>query len=549
MVKFVLFIVRLFKKPIEWWGISFHHLETILKTKLELDMRRPLSSGQATGKKSRTIMTQILVFGLIGIFTGLIFLNIDNLLLSTTFFFAFLFVMLISSLISEYTSVLFDSRDNDILLVRPLCSRTLLLSRIIHIQYYTGIIAFSLSLFSIIFLAFKYGILCGLLFLIAVGMCNWISILITIFFYMILSRFVSNEKFKDIITYVQIFIAIAIFGGYQLVPRLVDIDAINQMSMSIEWYSYLIPPIWLAAIVKLGYAGIFDPQIYLLAAMGLAGTITGAVIVIRFLSKGYGHILSEESVEDSAPVEKKTFNEKIRHFFSGIICKTRMEKSGWDLAMRFTKRDRKFKAAVYPSFGFVLIFAVVMLKPDLNNMQETLDKLSDSSRYLFFVFLGYFGTTGIHQLPFTDKPEASWIYKALPVKQHGHILSGALKAIFFKLFLPIYIIVTIPAIYIWGISVLPKMFIGALLIIMITLLLVYVSNKSIPFTQARQMQQKGTNVLKMFLGIFAMGLAVGLVYLSSLLDNVYIVFCSGLVIIANMLIFSSIRKRKYEIMI
>lgn len=547
MVKFALFIVRLFKKLIQLWGVDYPQFEILLQNKLTLDFRRNPSNFKSSGKKSQTLIKQLLVYSLLGVFVGITLFNIQDLLLNLTIIYAVIMVMLATTLINEFTSVLFDERDNDILLVRPISHRTLLLVRIMHIQFYMGYIALALSLFAGIVLAFQFGILISLAYFIGVGLCAWITLLFTIFFYLGLSKFVKGEKFKDFITYVQIFLAIVIFGSYQLLPRIIDMDSVNQASMSIHWWTYLIPPTWIAGFVKGFSFADMNTGIAILSALAVVVPFTGAIIIVRFLSKGFGDILSQDNAIENTEIEKKSLKEKLSEKMNRLFCVTDMERTGWVLAMKTTQRDRKFKQSVYPMFGFVPVFVIMIIKPDFNNLMGSLQHLGETNLYLAFIFFGFFGTISIMQLPYTENPEAAWIYKALPITKHGHISSGAIKAMLYKFFLPLYMMLTLLAVLIWDIHVFPKMLLGGLLTMLVALLGAILHKMELPFTQAREMQQKGGAVLRMFLGMFLMGGTAGLVYLSTFLASWIILLISVLVIGIILLTNRHIRNKKYRI--
>lgn len=547
MVKFALFIVRLFKRLIQLWGVDYPQFEILLQNKLTLDFRRNPSSFKSSGKKNQTLLKQLFVYALLGIFISMTLFSIQDLLLNLTIIYAVIMVMLATTLINEFTSVLFDERDNDILLARPISHRTLLLVRVMHIQFYMGYIALAMSLFAGIVLAYQFGILISLAYFIGVGLSTWITLLFTIFFYLALSKFVKGEKFKDFITYVQIFLAIVIFGSYQLLPRIIDMDSVNQASMSIHWWTFLIPPTWIAGFVKGFSFADMNTSIALLSALALIVPFTGAIVIVRFLAKGFGDILGQDNTEKNQEIEKKSFKEKLSEQMNRLFCVTDMESMGWKLAMKTTQRDRKFKQSVYPMFGFIPVFVFLMIKPDFNNFMGSIEHLGETNFYLAFIFFGFFGTISITQLPYTENPEAAWIYKALPFTKHGHITSGAIKAMLYKFFLPVYIILALLALLIWDIQVFPKMLLGGLLTMLVAIVGTILQKMELPFTQAREMQQKGGAVLRMFLGMFLMGGTAGLVYLSTVLGNWIILLISVLVIGIIMLTNRYIRNKKYKI--
>ncbi|RPH28646.1 MAG: hypothetical protein EHM93_18525 [Bacteroidales bacterium] len=544
MEKIAMFIIRLLKYPIQWWGADYAQVEIILKTKLSMDFRRSPSIFHASGSTDKTFNFQLIIMLFLGIFISFGITTIDNLLLNLTICFSIIMVMLCSSIITEFSTVLFDHRDNQILLSRPISSRTLLLSRLLHIQVYIGLMAIALSAIPSAVIAYKYGISPFLAFWVAVGLCAWISLLITSFFYMALSRVVSGERFKDMMSYLQIFLAIVLFGGYQLMPRLMEGANLKDSIMSIHWYTFLIPPTWLAGFVDVFSSTEVNFAIIGLAVLAILVSIAGGVFIVRYLSNSFSNALSDSAAEISESERPVNVN-TTRYSPLKYLCVSEIEQMGWRLAMAITKRDRKFKQAVYPSFGIMIVMAVLMIKPDFSSFANTMEKLSEGKNFLFFFFICFFGTTAITQLPYTDTPEGAWIYKALPISNHGHILTGAIKAMLFKFFVPVLIILLTITLWIWGVSKLPGLFVGSALIILINQYSIIFMKMSLPFTQARDMQQKGTNMARMFLLMMLMGIAVFMVYLS-LLMNVYVVaaLCVLLVLMvinAN----SQIRKRSY----
>lgn len=544
MIKIALFLVQLMRKPLEWLGADYAQLRLLLHTKLTMDFRRVPSSLNTTGKSKQTFSRQLLIFTLLGLFISFGFFAIQDILLNYTIAYAIIMVMLSTTLISEFTSVLFDQRDNQIILVRPISNRTLLLSRLLHIQFYLMFIGLALAAISTIVTIFKFGVLAAVFYLIGVLLCTWISILFTSLLYIIISKFVSGERFKDIITYVQIFLAIIIMGGYQLIPRMMDVDGIANFTMQIKTYTYFVPPAWLAAWVQLSMPKSITVQIVMLSIPGILFTVVGGMLLVRFLSGGFANILSQTGETTTITKNRKT-NTKPATGIYRFFCVSAHEKTGWKLALAMTKRDRKFKQAVYPAYGFMIVMAVVLLKPDFNNLSQWYVQLSESSRYLMFIFFGFFASNCVDQIRYTDTPEAGWVYKALPIESPGHILSGAIKAVLIKYFVPIYVILISAAAFIWGLHILPLMFLGAILIVTTTLLSIIIQDIALPFSQPREMQQKGSNFLKIMLGTIIMGALIGIVYLASFFPGWVVYILGALALLVNVFIYKYIREIKF----
>jgi hypothetical protein len=79
-----------------------------------------------------------------------------------------------------------------------------------------------------------------------------------------------------------------------------------------------------------------------------------------------------------------------------------------------------------------------------------------------------------------------------------------------------------------------------------TLVVLALQNMSLPFTQPREMQQKGSNFLKIILGTAIMGALIGVVYLASFMP-VWVAYAIGVIALAgNALVFKYIREMKFE---
>ena len=517
MVQFTLFLVRLFKRFILWLGVDYDQYEVLLRTKLTMDFRSEASGFQSAGSKKRTFLSQLYLYSIFGLLFGIASLAVGDIMLSLTIFFSIVMVSLTMALLSEFTSVLFDQRDNSILLSRPISHRTLLFLRLTHIQFYIGYIAVALSFATGFIVAIKYTVLAALVYILAVGLNAWMTLLFTTFIYLLLSRIVEKERFKDIISYAQIFLVVLVFGSYQFLPRLIDSTVLKNVTLTGQWWTYLWPPAWFGALVKLGtYTDNVTPVIFL-SLLGLIVPVSGAVLLIRFMSKGFDTILGEDNSGSSIPESIKAARKSNSGTISQALCISDTERAGWALAEAITKRDRKFKQTVYPYFGMMIVFTFIILLPEFTSLSVSVQGKIEFSKYLFISIVGYSACIAIFQLPYTDTPDASWIYAALPLNKPGHLLTGAIKVMLWKLLIPFYLIITIISLWIWGLDLIPQIVLSGLSIIQFILITIIFQKVKLPFTQGREMQEKGSLTLKGLFGMIFMFLQVGVLYLTSLI--------------------------------
>lgn len=547
MKNLVFFIILLLKYPAGWLGADSDQFEILLRTKLTVDFRTAPTSFQTSGKKKQTFIYQLFTFAVFGLLFGIAAFSVGDLAMSLVILFSVIMVSLTMTLLSEFTTVLFDQRDNYILLPRPVSNRTLLLVRLIHIQIYIGSIALALSLTGGVFVALRFGVSSTIAYFIAVELCTWLTLLLTTFIYLLLSKVVNGERFKDFISYTQIIIAIIMFGSYQIIPRMMDVEILKNISLTVSWWTYLAPPAWLAAFVKLSLFKEITPDFAALSLPGVLVPIAGAILLVRLLSKGFENILAEGQSETVTVSQKSTTPKMFVSRIGKFFCISVFEKAAMDFAITTTGRDRKFKQSVYPYFGVMIVFAFAILKPDFNNIIASIQNTKELSKYFFIVMCGFSANAAIMQLPYTDTPEASWIYRIIPLKENGQLLTGAIKALLIKFLLPVYFFVTVFAVVLWGLSLFPLIILGAFCNIIIILLGIIFQTNELPFTRSREMQQKGANSIIAFFTMILMFLVAGVVRIVALLPVwIIIVTCfiaAGFVVLQ----FRFIRKKSYRL--
>ena len=248
MVKFILRLFRPFRKLIEWAGVNYQQFEVILQAKLTMDNRKMLGNNSQKKTLKNAMLTQVIIYtGIGGYLTGLLYKGDGALFFFSTLFFSFIVIMVVMGLISEFHTILFDTRDNSILLPRPIAPRTLLFVRVMHIMVYLMLISLSLSIIPLIAFAITYGVPAMLLLLADVILITVFSVFLTNIIYLLLMKFITGERLKDIIVYSQILLTIIFMGAYQFMPRLAENQALITGFNQLHWWMYLVPPFWMSA--------------------------------------------------------------------------------------------------------------------------------------------------------------------------------------------------------------------------------------------------------------------------------------------------------------
>ena len=515
MTDFILNIIDLFKWLFRLLKVDYEKFRIILWTKLTDDNRQEKSIVQRKGKKqmSNSLAWVVFVYAFMGIFAGLMLLGIQDLFVSMILVFAIIMVMTAVALISDFTSVLLDTTDNAILLPRPVDSRTLVVARLAHIMIYIMLITLSVSAASILIGTVKFGPVFTVVFFI----CLILSVLFVVFvanvFYLLLMKISSGEHFRDIILYFQIFMAAFAMGSYQLLPRLIEFDSLKNFTFPIQWWTYLVPPAWMAAPIDAAVTGDLSSSKLVLSLLGLLVPVMSVVIVIRFLAPGFSRSIARMEIAGSSgdkDQKKRGERRNVTAFFSRLLTFNPAERAVFQLSWRLSSRDRKFKLKTYPTFGYMLIIAFVLTLIDEGTILQNLQALPSTQKYIIFLYIGcVLIPIVVLAQRFSDQYEAAWIYHALPFSRPGDILKGSLKAIIFKYGLSVFIPHVILVILVWGPQVIDDIVLAFMNLIISSLVLAFIGKSDLPFSRrygGAAERQRGLSGFLMFLIPAALGL-------------------------------------------
>ena len=515
MINLILKLFAPFRWLIEKMGADYGQFISILRLKLTLDDRRinNYSKKQENGQQ-KTLIKQSFFQIFMGAFFGIFLIMIK---MPFTFFYlshTFLMVMMAMTIISEFSTILFDTSENVIIQPLPIKGNTISLSRNAHVFIYLAMMSFCLSLITILITINKFGNLAGLIFVITI----FLNVLFTLFFanilYLVIMRFVSGERLKNLLMYFQIAIAIFFMAAYQFGLRMVDKSALQEMILPIHWYTYLLPPAFFSGLID-GIINLnFDSSHLLFIAEALALPPIAIYITGKYLTPIFNLKLMELEQGDRVSKIKIETARKSLYFriMSSLFVCTTEEKAAFKFMWKMTGRERQFKQTVLPTFGYILI---MMILPNIKKHQS-FTNLTTGYNYLFILYFFMMISFALcSSLLIGNLKASSWIFKAMPLKSPASFFKGSITAAFTRFFVPFYIVIGILVCVLWGIKVLPDVFIAFLSIYLVTLLLYYYQQPGFPFSMEKSAIQGGTNAIKVF-GLMALAGIVGLLHFALL---------------------------------
>ncbi len=557
--KFLLSLVLLPARFYERLGVNVFHLRSILTVKLMMDDRRPNTFQQARQKKkekpvsSATLGTMLLT-GLLGSFFLIGFFVGKNYVTHLTFYFALFIFMLASTLITDFTSVLIDVRDNYIILPKPVSDRTVVVARLLHITIHISKLVLPMSLPGIIFVWIKYNAWGSLVLLIMILLATLLTIFLINALYIFILRVTTPQKFQSVISYFQIIFAILIYGSYQVVPQMVDKVSLKGYDISASKWIWLAPPYWFAGGWQLLAGKDFQPEWLLALIISFAVPIFSVWIVVKYFAPSFNQKLSQisgSSSETTAIKKGSIARPAASPYVNGlakIFTRNGAERMAFLFCWKMTGRSKDFKMKVYPGFGYLLVYAVVLI---YNSHRFTFYSLHEQTREgkILLISILYFSSfmliMAIAQISFSDKYKAAWIYFVTPINPPGQLLTGAFLSVLIKFYLPILVLIAIPAISIIGPSVIPNLLLGLCNQVLISSLIAYVNLKQLPFSVSQSNAKKSGAFIR---GAFTLMIpaTIGLVHYLLYSFTWVILLLAALSLTATWLVMGTIRKTSWQ---
>lgn len=483
-------------------GIDVLKLENILQYKLLMDDRRPSSmdmvkmrAGSSPKKavKSSSISVVILNAVMGSVFLIAFGVGKDNVTHLTVYF--SLFVIYLSMLlISDFTSVLIDVRDNFIIIPKPVDGKTVVSARLMHIFIHLIKTVFPLAIPANIYLVLNENFMAGLIFPLVILFVTIFTIFLINATYIFILVITTPEKFKNVLLYIQILFAILVYASSQLLPRYIDkIGYLNFNMSQLKWAIFL-PFYWFACL----FNGLFTLHAsyfeMISALLAIFIPLVSILIVIVYLAPYFNQKLSMIAGSEgfNLPKLKKRPLQKFGNWLASLMTTNPTEKVGFLFSWNMMARSRDFKMKVYPNVGYILVMFVGLILQIFRDLDKTnSERVDQESGIIFIMYVSTILLLGAnHQISYSEKFKASWMFFSSPTKNPGQILSGTLKAVFCQFQFIVVLTQTLIVLLFFGTTMIPNLILGVLNQILITYAFAVIGTKYIPFSVNVENSQK-----------------------------------------------------------
>ncbi|WP_347548249.1 hypothetical protein ABFG93_11890 [Pseudalkalibacillus hwajinpoensis] len=475
-------VLDLFKLLFERFDINYPIMRRILQVKLTMDGRRPTTimsqnMGSEKKKDSNQFLKSLWFYALIGLTLIPILFIGDNFMFQMSLIFGVVMFLIMTAMISDFSSVLLDVRDQTVIGTRPVDSRTISAARAMHITIYLFFLTGAIVSVPLIAGTVRHGIMFGLLFIVTVFFSDLFIVAITALLYYVILKFFGGERLRDIINYVQIGLSITIVIGYQVLARAFEFQGL-ETSFSTAWWSLLLPPVWFGAPFAVVLNGAGGAYYYLFIALAILVPIISLFTYITLLPAFEKNLL--KLIDQTGPSKRKSFKGMER--LASLVTKSREEHAFYQFAERMLKNERDLKLKIYPSLGFAVIFPFVFL---YNNYSagQSFEALTSGRSYLT-IYAAMMMIPGIViMLQYSSKSKGAWIYQVTPISNTGIIIKGTLKAFLLRLYAPVFLLISTIYTFLFGVTIIPDLVIVLFITLLYSVICFRMLKGTLPFSE------------------------------------------------------------------
>lgn len=461
-------------------GIDYDIMRTILHIKLTMDGRKvPTVFNQASHKKKQEQKNGYIKSLWIYVLFGLILIPLmgfgQNYHFQMSIAYAMIIFMIMTSLISDFSSVLLDVRDRTVLSTKPITPKTINAAKFMHIFIYLSYLTIALTTIPLLVSLFTQGIVFFILTVLELVLINSFIVVLTAILYMVILRFFDGEKLKDLINYVQIVLSLMLMIGYQVLIRsfeFVNLDIV----LEFHWWSVFLIPMWFAAPYELLLNGNYSLFTVVYCIFAIVIPMMSIWLYIKLIPT-FEHNLQKLLNTSKSKKEKKNL---LKELFLKIICRTNEERAFYRFSSLMMKQEREFKLKVYPSLGFSFVIPFIFMFT--MTQSEEID-YSVSIAYLNIYFSMLIIPSAVLMLGHSGKYKAAWIYKIFPFKDYTDLKKGSLKAFLIKLYIPLYSVLSIVLCFIYGTRIIPDLLAVFVASCLYTVICYIGFGSKIPFTK------------------------------------------------------------------
>jgi len=481
--------------------IDYDQWKALTRVTLKLDFRQ-MSFGQTSWgrdtKGAGLLVGQLIFYTMLGAMMAAAVWFVRDLFMAGTLVLTMALFIVGTTILLDHNSALTSPTDYPVLGFRPISSRTYFAARLANVLVYTTAITTVVCYLPLVTLFVRHGVAIGTAGVAAIYMASVSTALAVLLGYATMLRFVGPATLKRALSYVQLIMSFAVYGGYFVFAQFAEESALTSFTLQKTPAVMLFPPTWYASYLELadGRTGPAEwiPAAVTVVALAAMATGLGGRLSLDY-SERLGALASSSQGTRQAAARRQT--QPGRWFRRG-------EGRAMALLIRSQFRnDQRFRMAVLSILPLTLLYVFMGVREGAMS-----DPFEPVGREMSFVTMAVLLFPSMLKMAVTHSEsfKASWIFFASPADR-ARVVRASMNVLAVFFLLPY--LVFIAGVYAWFVPNLLHVVVHVALLGLIShlcLQLMVLLDPDLPFSKP---PMKGRSSSTMFLLIFVvMGVLV-----------------------------------------
>jgi hypothetical protein len=419
------------RRLFERLGIDVDQWKALTRTALRIDWRTMPSLRESARRRGRrSAFFQLALYIFMGAIVTVVILPMRDLLLSGTIVLSYVMFMVATAALLDHSATVVSPEDYGILGFRPIGSRTYFAARLTNVLVYTTAMTTLFGILPLTAMFVRHGVGVGLAGVAAVYAGATATVLVMTAAYVSLLRVVGPTRLRRALSYLQLVLSTATYGGYFLITRVLTSNARAGMEMPRSPWLVLWPPTWFAGYLELaaGRGSRLELTLAVLSVLALLGL---CVSLLGRLSIDYSERLGAVMAMSVGTPSVSRRSQPRRWFF----------RSGESRAVALLiwsqfRNDTRFQMGVLAILPMTVIYMIMGLRQGMSPAMARFGRGSPLVTVAMLIFPVMLKTSLVR----SDAYRASWIFFASP-SDRARLLRSA-KSILVVTFLLPYMLLT-----------------------------------------------------------------------------------------------------------
>ncbi|WP_395739126.1 hypothetical protein [Prosthecobacter sp.] len=352
------------------------------------------------------------------------------------------------TLASSAGTMLFMKEEAEILLHRPVTPQQMLRAKCSVLAGFAFLLALALNLAGLFTGTWSKGATWRFIpaHLFSTALLMLFSAACIVLVYNACLRWFGRERLDNLLATLQSLLTIVMVMGGQIMPRMLQMDALKNFEHFSAWMLAL-PPVWFGALdALLGGSTLSPASLALPAAFAVIVTAVTSWLALEKLGGAYGQGLMHLNEAAGATKERR----KPRGVWLAAFVKLPLlrwwlrdpvEREAFKLTTAYLFRDREVKLRLYPGIAPMIIMPLVVLFSAGKDRAE-MPAMPMMAQGFATCFLGMVALQAMMFLGCSEHWRASAFFHVAPLRHWTPLYHGARKAVLCCLSFPVLILQT-----------------------------------------------------------------------------------------------------------